>query len=164
MSEFGSGAKGKKNNIYTISVSVGQQYHAGKSLPKTVSDNSRCMITDRIGDMFPESKGLVINSYVHGMTPVETFFEAAGLRGGSVQNATTTPTVGWVQRELEKATENIVTEEGSAVFHGKVVLEWCYGGDSYDGLYLSMVDKTFQACDIFDMVDKINSEHKRGVL
>ena len=158
MSEHGSGAKGKEGNLRTIGVTVGQQKINGERFPRTLSDNTRCLYTDRPYDISLKAQGFIVNSYTSGLTPRENFFAAAGNRAGLIQNALTTHDVGKVQRYLQVAMGDITTKNGSAVFHNKIVLEWCYGGDSSSGLFLEKVDDVYQSSNLDSIIDLINAD------
>ena len=56
------------------------------------------------GDLGPESRGFVSNSYLKGLTPQEVFFHAMGGREGLVDTAVKTASTGYIQRRLVKVT------------------------------------------------------------
>ena len=54
------------------------------------------------GDLGPESRGFVSNSYLKGLTPQELFFHAMGGREGLVDTAVKTASTGYIQRRSVK--------------------------------------------------------------
>ena len=158
MSELVSGTKGKEGNVAGIVISLGQQILLGQRMPRSVTDEQRSIITQRPGSVLPEARGYIRNSFVSGLTPNETQQLAASGREGMVSTATITPNLGKMQRLLQRGLENIFTYKGSAVFHDNVVLDFCYGGDSMDGVSLMRVDNVFQPYDLKTMADIINAE------
>jgi hypothetical protein len=60
------------------------------------------------GDLGPEARGFVENSYLRGLTPQEFFFHAMGGREGLIDTAVKTSSTGYIQRRLVKAMEDLI--------------------------------------------------------
>ncbi|MBK5134260.1 hypothetical protein JJE00_07550, partial [Candidatus Bathyarchaeota archaeon] len=102
-----SGAKGSVVNIAQITGILGQQFLYGERMPESLSGGNRSSPYFAQGDVDPEARGFIINSYVTGLRPSELFFALAGGRVGLVDTSTSTQTTGAVHHEITKALEDL---------------------------------------------------------
>jgi DNA-directed RNA polymerase II subunit RPB1 len=58
-------------------------------------------------DFFPEAHGYLENSYLRGLAPQESFFNAMAGRGGLIDTTIKTTETGYIQRRLFKAFEDV---------------------------------------------------------
>ena len=133
-----SGAKGKHVNIGMVTACVGQQIIDGRR-PKRDRDGRTIPCYNK-NDVRAEVCGFVRGNYRDGLTPAETFMHYMGGREGLVDTAVKTSRSGYMQRQLIKATENLVVAYDYTVrCEGKAVVEFLYGGDGMDA---TKIEKT----------------------
>lgn len=82
------------------------------------------------------------NSFYSGLTPTEFFFHTMAGREGLVDTAVKTAETGYLQRRLVKCLEDLVVHYDGTVRNaiGEVV-EFTYGGDGLDPVYMEIKDK-----------------------
>ncbi|MEM0085517.1 MAG: DNA-directed RNA polymerase subunit A', partial [Zestosphaera sp.] len=87
----------------------------------------------RRGDIGPEARGFVVNSFVKGLTPTEMFFHAAGGREGLVDTAVRTSQSGYMQRRLINSLLDVIVEYDGTVrtAYGDLI-QFRYGEDGVD--------------------------------
>ncbi len=126
-----SGSKAKQENIAQISGFLGQQNVNGKRIKSVYNDRTLPHYTKY--DSSISAKGFVSNSYCSGLNPHEFFFHAMAGRVSGVDNATQTARVGYLQRKLVKATEDIKICYDNTVRNGSgIVIQEVYGYDGID--------------------------------
>lgn len=129
------GSKGSMFNIAQIMGCVGQQNVNGQRVNFGYVD--RVLTHFERGDIGPEAKGFVENSYKNGLKPHEFFYHAMGGREGIVDTAIKTAETGYIQRRLVKAMEDLTVGHDKAVRNAiGDVIQFVYGGDGFDATYL----------------------------
>ena len=109
-----------------------------------------------------ESKGFVKNSFMHGLSPEETWFHAITGREGVTDTSMKTSRTGYIQRKLIKSGEDhqvqydhsVRTSDGS-------VIQFVYGGDGLDGSETIVMKGKPAICNMSRIVDKYNLVHER---
>ncbi|KAG9395956.1 RNA polymerase Rpb1 domain 5 [Carpediemonas membranifera] len=127
----GAGSKGSLINLSQIIATVGQQNVEGQRLP--CNFKNRTLPSYSQFDYGPLSRGFVNNSYLKGLTPTEVYFHAMGGREGLIDTSIKTSFVGYAQRRLMKAMEDIRVEYDLSVRDSQgEVYEFLYGEDGID--------------------------------
>lgn len=130
-----SGSKGSFINISQMTACVGQQNVEGKRIPDGFQGRTLPHFTR--GDLGPESRGFVENSYLRGLTPQEFFFHAMGGREGLIDTAVKTSETGYIQRRLIKAMEDIMVKYDGTVRNSLGdVIQFLYGEDGMDAVWI----------------------------
>lgn len=95
-----------------------------------------------ISAKIPAARGFVQNSFYSGLTPTEFFFHTMAGREGLVDTAVKTAETGYLQRRLVKCLEDLVVHYDGTVRNaiGEVV-EFTYGADGLDPVYMEIKDK-----------------------
>lgn len=90
----------------------------------------------------PAARGFVQNSFYSGLTPTEFFFHTMAGREGLVDTAVKTAETGYLQRRLVKCLEDLVVHYDGSVRNaiGEIV-EFTYGGDGLDPVFMEIKDK-----------------------
>jgi len=114
---------------------VGQQNVSGKRIPYGFLN--RTLPHFNKGDLGPESRGFVENSYLQGLTPSEFFFHAMGGREGLIDTAVKTAETGYIQRRLVKSMENVQVKYDATVRDATgSIIQFAYGEDGCDGVFI----------------------------
>ena len=125
-------SKGTVLNITMIRNGVGQQNVEGRRIPWGY--RGRALPHSVVGDLRPRSCGYVESSYVAGLRPDEMFFHAVGGREGLVDTAVKTAPIGYTQRRLGKAMEDLhVAYDGTVRNSQGDAVQLAYGEDGFDG-------------------------------
>jgi DNA-directed RNA polymerase II subunit RPB1 len=136
-----SGSKGNVMNIAQICGCVGQQTIYGKRIPiKKTRLGPRTLIYYAPGDMRAESRGFIANSYIRGLSPIETFEHQMAGREGIVATAVNTSETGYNQRRMIKGQESQkLSYDGMVRVSDNKVVQTSYGGDDLDGSKLERI-------------------------
>ena len=127
-----AGSKGGELNIFQIAVQVGQQNVNGKRIPFHFRRRTLPHYTK--DDYLPQSRGLVKNGFVAGLTPFEFIFHTMGGREGLIDTACKTAETGYLQRKLIKSMEDVhVAYDGTVRNVTNEVVQFMYGEDGLDG-------------------------------
>lgn len=139
-----SGARGSMLNLTQICGSVGQQAVRGERISRGFVNRTTSHF--KKGELTPESRGFVKNSFKTGLTPTEYFFHAMGGREGLVDTAIRTARSGYLQRRLINALQDLIVHKDLTVKDsGGVIVQFKYGEDGID------VSKTYNGdVPIFD--------------
>ncbi|MEM2212508.1 MAG: DNA-directed RNA polymerase subunit A' [Candidatus Nezhaarchaeales archaeon] len=126
-----AGSRGSLLNLTQLAACVGQQTVRGERIKRGYLD--RTLAHFRRGDLGPETRGFINNSYKSGLTPTEFFFHAMGGREGLVDTAVRTSQSGYMQRRLINALQDVHIEYDQTVrdADGNIV-EFKYGEDGVD--------------------------------
>lgn len=126
-----SGSKGKDLNLAQIIACVAQQNVEGKRIMYGFAQRTLPHFVK--GDLGPEARGFVQNSYIKGLTPTEFFFHACGGREGLIDTAVKTATSGYTQRKFIKGMEDLMVAYDGTVRNavGEIV-QFLYGEDGMD--------------------------------
>jgi DNA-directed RNA polymerase beta' subunit len=117
-----SGTKGGASNVAQVTSALGQQAVGGK----------RIDLQGRSLPMFKHptlaSKGLIVNSYMNGLSPTEFFFHAMSGREGIADTSCKTADSGYINRRLVKSLEDLVVQYDYSVrgANGEIV-QFVYG-------------------------------------
>ncbi len=126
-----SGARGSMLNLTQICGSVGQQAVRGERISRGFTQRTTSHF--KKGELTPESRGFVRNSFKSGLTPTEYFFHAMGGREGLVDTAIRTARSGYLQRRLINALQDLIVHKDFTVKDsGGVIVQFLYGEDGVD--------------------------------
>ena len=131
-----TGARGSELNITQMTAMLGQQSVRGERIKRGYMN--RTLPHFKPGDVSPDARGFVHNSFTRGLTPIELFFHAAGGREGLVDTAVKTSQSGYMQRRLINALSDLRVEYDGTVrtLYGEVI-ETVYGEDGVHPMYSS---------------------------
>lgn len=161
-----SGAKGKDTNIAQIACRLGQQNYKGERI-KAMMGN-RCTSVNLPDDLDPRARGFVESSFLQGLDPIESFFQATAAREGISDTAVGISQTGYMNRRMIKSLEDIQSDHASAVRHtSSNIIQFMYGGHGFDTRYFTAVDqsgensgeKVKSVIDIGDILRIINDTH-----
>lgn len=141
-----SGGKGGKKNIANVIGSVGRNVVNNMLPPKTISDDRRWLSTYSIYDTRAQSRGFAVNSYFEGLDADEYFSQAQAGRVGLMDTAVRTQDIGYMQRKMVKAQEDlIINYDGSIRNQQGVIFQFSYGpGLNTQNMVLDDSDDGFQ--------------------
>ncbi len=126
-----SGAKGSTLNFVQMSSCVGQQALGGKRINKGY--RNRTLSHFKEGDLGPDARGFVSNSFKTGVSPIEYFFHAMTGRDGLMDTALRTPKSGYLYRRLANALQDLKVEYDQTVRNASgEIVQFKYGEDSID--------------------------------
>ena len=136
-----SGSKGNVMNIAQIGGCVGQQTVYGRRVPiKQTRIGQRTLIYYAPGDLRAEARGFIANSYIRGLTPIETFEHQMAGREGIVATAVNTSETGYNQRRMIKGQESQrLCYDGMVRVADNKIVQVAYGGDDLDGSRLERI-------------------------
>jgi DNA-directed RNA polymerase II subunit RPB1 len=132
-------SKGSFINVSQITASVGQQNvtHDKSSgrVPNSFDDRSLPHFPKY--DFTPESRGFIANSYYTGLTAQEFFFHAMAGREGIIDTAIKTAETGYIQRQLIKIMEDVVTDyDMTCRNESNQIIEYIHGGDGMNPCHI----------------------------
>lgn len=123
-----AGSKGSTINVSQMVACVGQQNIEGKRIPYGFTDRS--LPHYKKFDDGAEARGFVESSFVKGLTPQEFFFHAMSGREGLIDTAVKTAETGYIQRQMVKAMEDLVTQNDGTVRDARMnIVQFHYGED-----------------------------------
>ena len=123
-----AGSKGSTINVSQMVACVGQQNIEGRRIPFGFTD--RTLPHYKKFDDGAEARGFVENSFVKGLTPQEFFFHAMSGREGLIDTAVKTAETGYIQRQMVKAMEDLVTQHDGTVRDARgCIVQFHYGED-----------------------------------
>lgn len=136
-----SGSKGNVMNIAQISGCVGQQTIYGKRVPvRQTRLGPRTLVYYAPGDLRAEARGFISNSYIRGLSPIETFQHQMAGREGIVATAVNTSETGYNQRRMIKGQESQkVGYDGMVRVSDNHIVQTAYGSDDLDGSRLERI-------------------------
>jgi len=122
------GSKGNEINVAQMIACVGQQNIDGRRIPYGFTD--RTLPHYKKYDDGAEARGFIESSFIKGLTPQEFFFHAMSGREGLIDTAVKTADTGYIQRQLVKGMEDLVTQNDGTVRNSKMhILQFHYGED-----------------------------------
>ena len=122
------GSKGADLNIAQMIALLGQQSIEGKRIAYGFQD--RTLPHFKRYDDGAEARGFIESSFVKGLTPAEFFFHAMTGREGLIDTAVKTADSGYMQRQLVKTMEDLMTfHDGTVRDAGGLVVQFAYGDD-----------------------------------
>lgn len=123
-----AGSKGSEYNVAQMIACVGQQAIDGKRVPYGFTD--RTLPHFKKYDDGAEARGFIESSFVRGLTPSEFFFHAMSGREGLIDTAVKTADTGYIQRQLVKSMEDLITHFDGTVRDAKGnIVQFHYGED-----------------------------------
>jgi DNA-directed RNA polymerase subunit A' len=128
---FNSGATGNILNMVQMAALVGQQALRGKRIE--FGYKNRTLTLFKKGDISPEAKGFIKNSFKGGLKPYEFFYGAITGRDALMDTALRTPKSGYLYRRLANALQDLKVEYDNTVRDAnKVIVQFKYGEDGLD--------------------------------
>ena len=122
------GSKGSNLNIAQIISLLGQQSIEGKRINYGFQD--RTLPHFKRYDDGAEARGFIESSFVKGLKPAEFFFHAMTGREGLIDTAVKTADSGYMQRQLVKTMEDLMTyHDGTVRDAGGIIVQFAYGDD-----------------------------------
>jgi DNA-directed RNA polymerase II subunit RPB1 len=122
------GSKGADLNIAQMIALLGQQSIEGKRIAYGFQD--RTLPHFKRYDDGAEARGFIESSFVKGLSPAEFFFHAMTGREGLIDTAVKTADSGYMQRQLVKTMEDLMTwHDGTVRDVGGLVVQFAYGDD-----------------------------------
>ena len=122
------GSKGSDLNIAQMIALLGQQSIEGKRIAYGFQD--RTLPHFKRYDDGAEARGFIESSFVKGLSPTEFFFHAMTGREGLIDTAVKTADSGYMQRQLVKTMEDLMTyHDGSVRDAGGLIVQFAYGDD-----------------------------------
>lgn len=128
------GSKGSAVNPAQVTRVIGQNNVEGHRIP--YSFNQRCLPHFTRGDYSPRARGFIRNNYIRGLTPEEFWAHATAGREGIIDTAVKTSEIGYGQRRLCKAMEDVrVHYDGTVRNSLGDIVQFAYGEDGFDATY-----------------------------
>ncbi|NBU31433.1 MAG: hypothetical protein EBS41_08065, partial [Actinobacteria bacterium] len=122
------GSKGADLNIAQMIALLGQQSIEGKRIAYGFQD--RTLPHFKRYDDGADARGFIESSFVKGLNPAEFFFHAMTGREGLIDTAVKTADSGYMQRQLVKTMEDLMTyHDGSVRDAGGLIVQFAYGDD-----------------------------------
>ena len=122
------GSKGSDLNIAQMIALLGQQAIEGKRIAYGFQD--RTLPHFKRYDDGAEARGFIESSFVKGLSPAEFFFHAMTGREGLIDTAVKTADSGYLQRQLVKTMEDLITfYDGTVRDAGGLLVQFAYGDD-----------------------------------
>lgn len=112
-----SGAKGDQRNISQIMAIVGQQLIYGRRPEKTLTDGKRCSPYFAINDDSPLARGFCQHSFLEGLDPSESYWNALAARIGMLETGINTSVTGSMQRRCVKVGESQLTSNQGGIIN-----------------------------------------------
>ena len=126
-----SGARGNPLNLAQMAGCVGQQALRGKRIDKGFA--GRTLSCFKRGDLDPDARGFIRNSFKKGLRPHEFFFAAMTGRDSLMDTALRTPKSGYLYRRLANAMQDLKVEYDNTVRDAtKKIIQFEYGEDKID--------------------------------
>jgi len=123
-----SGAKGKIEDLSKIINVVGQQYVNNQRPQLKTSSNKRWLSTFNVNDKSINSRGFAYNCWYDGLNPDELFAAAQASRINLIDTAVRTADVGFLQRKMTKALEDLyINYDGTIRNQKNIIYSFSYG-------------------------------------
>ena len=124
-----AGAKGTLVNFCQTNGTLSQQYVNSERLE--LAYGNRTFPHFLPGDKDPRARGFVAENFMMGLGPIATFSHAMGGREGLVDTASKTARVGYLNRKLMRAMEDIKIAADGTLRDGKYLVGFAYGGNGF---------------------------------
>jgi len=126
-----SGARANPVNIMQMAAALGQQTVRGRRIRRGYTN--RPLPHFKPGDLGPEARGYIKNSFKRGLTPVEFFYHSMAGREGLVDTAVRTADSGYMYRRLSNALQDYyVAYDGTVRSSEGFIIQLRYGEDGVD--------------------------------
>ena len=127
----GSGAKGTAVNANLISCNLGQQVLEGKRVPVMIS--GKTLPCFKPFETNIRAGGYIVDRFLTGLRPQESFFHAMAGREGLIDTAVKTASSGYLQRCVIKGMEGLKVEYDTSVRDADgTIVQFLYGEDGLD--------------------------------
>ena len=127
----GSGAKGTAVNANLISCNLGQQVLEGRRVPIMISGKS--LPCFKPFETSIRAGGYIVDRFLTGLRPQESFFHAMAGREGLIDTAVKTASSGYLQRCVIKGMEGLKVEYDTSVRDADgSIIQFLYGEDGLD--------------------------------
>jgi len=134
-----TGARGSMANLAQIIGQVGQQKVKTRIGFVLTSGRPRKGYKDRVlsyfqrGDLSPEARGFVKNSYVSGLNPAEFIFHAMSSRESLIDKGRRTEDSGYFYRRVANSLKDVYVSYDETVRDSMGhIIQFKFGGDGYD--------------------------------
>jgi len=134
-----TGARGSMANLAQIVGQVGQQKVKTRIGFVLTSGRPRKGYKDRVlsyfqrGDLSPEARGFVKNSYVSGLNPAEFIFHAMSSRESLIDKGRRTEDSGYFYRRVANSLKDVYVSYDETVRDSMGhIIQFKFGGDGYD--------------------------------
>ncbi len=162
-----TGARGSIANLSQIMGQVGQQKIKTRIGFVLTSGRPRKGYRDRVlsyferGDLSPEARGFVRNSYVKGLNPVEFIFHAMSSRESLIDKGRRTEDSGYFYRRVANSLKDVYVSYDETVRDSLGhILQFRFGGDGYDPTKLFRNEPV----NIKRIIEKhVKGKRKRGI-
>lgn len=160
-----SGARGSTAKALEIIASKAVISIQGSLPEKTMTGKKRWLTTFTVDDNRLQSRGFAINSYYEGLDVDSYFAECQSGREGLIDTAIKTARIGYMQRKMVKAQEDlIINYDGSIRNQRDVIFQFSYGPNfKTNEMVIDNSDDNFSIfsfINIKNMIGKIN--YKNG--
>ncbi|KAI9691321.1 MAG: hypothetical protein M1820_009742 [Bogoriella megaspora] len=159
-----SGAKGSAVNANLISCNLGQQVLEGRRVPTMVS--GKTLPCFRPFETSIRAHGYIVDRFLTGLRPQETFFHAMAGREGLIDTAVKTASSGYLQRCVIKGMEGLKVEYDTTVRDSDgSMIQFLYGEDGLDQCKVSyLYDFNFTATNFASVLLKSGYKDVQGLL
>ncbi|MCS7103039.1 MAG: hypothetical protein NZ992_04055, partial [Candidatus Korarchaeum sp.] len=162
-----TGARGSMANLAQIIGQVGQQKVKTRIGFVLTSGRPRKGYRDRVlsyfqrGDLSPEARGFVKNSYVTGLNPAEFVFHAMSSRESLIDKGRRTEDSGYFYRRVANSLKDVYVSYDETVRDSMGhVIQFKFGGDGYDPTKLFRREPV----NLERIIEKhVKGERKRGL-
>lgn len=113
-----AGTKGNMLNLGQINGTIGHQSASGKFIQQEMTDSTRVLPAFLPGDMSLESRGMIVNSFAKGMSPVELIFHQMATRYQLIDTAVKTGDSGAIFRSIGEILKNVKVSPDLSVRNG----------------------------------------------
>ena len=124
-----AGVKGNNTNIVGPRVMMGQIKIQAKRVE--LAYGTRPLPHFAPGDAGPVALAFVLRGLIEGLSPTSAFYHAAGGREGLVDTVNKTAPIGYIQRRLIKALENLLVLYNLLVCDHLGIVSFAYGEDGF---------------------------------
>jgi len=171
-----SGAKGKVEQLGSISTIVGQTNMNNKRIAKKV--NNRTLPHYHQFNDTPHARGFISSSYMKGLRPQEFFFHQMASRDGLIDTAIRTADTGYIQRKFIKGMEDVmICYDGLVRSANNQIIQYFYGGSNVDQIkqkpvkinIINMSDDDIKKTYVFGKLksskeEKLNEEYYKKLI
>ena len=134
-----SESAGSMLNVTQMGCCLGQQSLWNQRINFGYKD--RTLSFFKKGDLKPEARGFIKNSFFHGLKPTEFFFGAITGRDSLMDTALRTPKSGYLYRRLVSALQDLKVEyDGTLRDASENIVQFAYGDDGKDVSKLHLKD------------------------
>jgi len=130
-----TGSKGSFSNLKNMVVQIGQINVDGEPLKPLF--HSRLNMFYKKNDINPLSKGIIMNSYLSGLTPSELLINSMTERVQMLTKTLSVAKPGYLGRKLIKNTENVIIANNRYICKPNAIYQDLFGLDGFNVACLS---------------------------